>query len=421
MVADATPELDREDVYMPVLNAISLVLMFKAASAGLVTNARLQTLINVCGGDTALAAKHAGNVQGAGALLEFSIGPFMGKLSDVYGRKFVMQLVPLVQSFSYLMLLLRPQSLWVHYLRIPAIALDTAFFAGMRAMMSDVMTGRNIAENGFVHMQLAGVGFVMAPLLAPRFSRMNNFRIASFLTFVSYFVVLRMRETLSKSQRTPVSSVNFSSCNPFAFWRLFASGRGLRTLSLVSGVQTVTDPRLIEETAVLVMREKFALDDRGVQRQLFRMVAGLTAGTVVGKVTVKNLGRLGHTHFQHFFKLAGLLAWGSVTTDNGLLLTQFILLFGQRQRDGVETLMTELGVKQGMGKGQMEAYKMNWRSVSNIVSPLLMARIFAWGKAHNAIHAPLFVAAGFSLIAEMIFLTLRVEDLTSVLGVSKIE
>jgi len=56
-----------------------------------------------------------------------------------------------------------------------------------------------------------------------------------------------------------------------------------------------------------------------------------------------------------------------------------------------------------------------------ILSPLMLARAFAWGKASKAVSAPLFVAAGFSVLAEAIFLTLRYEDLTSVLGVEKIK
>jgi len=88
-----------------------------------------------------------------------------------------------------------------------------------------------------------------------------------------------------------------------------------------------------------------------------------------------------------------------------------LLMFSFRQRDGVETMMTEYGVKEGMGKGQMEAYKMNFRSIFNLIGPLVYARCFALGSnsASNGMLGaglPFSAAASFVGLAEMMLLTL---------------
>lgn len=420
-VHDEAPSLDDEKVYKPVLYSISSVLLFKALCHGLTVNARVKTFIGIFKGDTVAAAKTLGSISAIGALLEFVVGPAFGKLSDIYGRKFVMQLAPVAIFISNLLITLRPRALWVHFLRIPVIALDTAFFAAMRAMMADVMSGKNIAANGLMSMAPAGLATIAAPLLASRLSVNNCFRFSTVLAGLCIFVLNRMMETLPPWQRMKPSSFDVSSCNPFAFYHLFTNGRGLATLSLVSWVQTFTDSRLLEETATFVMRETAKLNDKGVQLQLTYMALSGFWSVPIGSASVKRLGRLGHTHFCHFFNVIGFLMWSRATSVGSLIRTQLILMFSQRKRDGVETLMTDVGVKKSMGKGQMEAYKMNLRSVSNFLAPMVYARVFTWGKTQGRPSSPFVFAAVISALSELIMLSLKECDLKSVLGVSKVE
>ena len=47
--------------------------------------------------------------------------------------------------------------------------------------------------------------------------------------------------------------------------------------------------------------------------------------------------------------------------------TKLVMLLGQRKRDGVETLVTEIGAAKGMGKGQVGGYKMNRFHTTRII------------------------------------------------------
>jgi hypothetical protein len=294
---------------------------------------------------------------------------------------------------------------------------DTAFFAAMRAMMADVMSGKNIAENGFINMALAGLAVAFAPLIAARSSARKNAQLATISGALSVLVMARMVETLPKCSRMSPNSLDWESCNPFAFRRLFTNGRGLATLSLVSGFQTYTDPRLMEECAILVMREKLKWSDRAIQVHLSIMSQSIVFGVGAGKFTVRALGRLNHTHMCHLVKIACFFWWSRANSLVAMRAVQGLMVFGQRQRDGVETLMTDVGVAKGMGKGQLEAYKMNWRSISNLLAPLVYARVFVWGRPNNNLGAPFVAAAIFTSFSEAVMLTLREADLTSVLAV----
>jgi hypothetical protein len=57
--------------------------------------------------------------------------------------------------------------------------------------------------------------------------------------------------------------------------------------------------------------------------------------------------------------------------------------FGERKRDGVETMITKLGVERGWGRGELAASMANFRSIANILAPLLFGYSYALGQRMN--------------------------------------
>ena len=154
----------------------------------------------------------------------------------------------------------------------------------MRAMLADVMSGENIAKNAFINMTLAGFGIVLGPRIAARHSAQQNFQLAMVCGAVGMWAVARLKETLVDSERMPV---DYSACSPFAFTRLFTNGKALASLSLVSGLQTFGDPRLTQESATLVMREKLGWDHKRIQNFLSTMGLSAVCGAGTAKVDEK--------------------------------------------------------------------------------------------------------------------------------------
>ena len=158
----------------------------------------------------------------------------------------------------------------------------------------------------------------------------------------------------------------------------------------------------MENVATLMAKEKLNYSDRKVSVFLTRIAFTNFLGVPLGKYSIKMLGRTLHTRVSHAVKVVAYFVWARLT-GSAMRYAQWILMFAARQRDGVETLITEIGVAKGFGKGQVEAYKMNWRSVTNFLAPLVYSNVFVYGKRWNILHLPLYAAIGFTLASELIF------------------
>ena len=390
-------EIDNPEVYKPVLYAISTTLAFQAMANNIVTNAQIQLLNSIYRGNTAQTALTIGKLKAAGAFAEFLIGPLMGQLSDAYGRRVVMLVCSLVNCLGKLLIVINPNRLYAHWLsQVPTIAFGTAYFATMRAQMADVMSGRNIAENAFMHMAPAGLAVVCAPLLAGRMAPLRCYQVSTLMFGVCAWILYNQEETLHKDNRRPLA---LSSMNPFAFVRLFTQGPLLRNLTLTSGIQTCTDSRLMESCVVQCMTERLKWCPAQVNKHLSVMAISGVLGVPCGQFSVKHLGRVWHTHSSHFFKVAAYYAWANASSSAQMRLAQFILMLGQRQRDGTETFITDVAVAKGFGKGECEANKMNWRSMANIIAPILYSKSFAT----QGVKAPFYLAIVLTLCAEAVF------------------
>ena len=149
---DATSEdrLDDPSVFKPVLSSISWCIVWKGLASTVITQAHINQMVANCNGDAGRAALVLGRIRAVGAAFEFLIGPLCGRLSDMYGRKVIMGASMVASMVGNMTIACFPRSTVAMVLgTIPMIALDTAFFAVMRAMLADVMSGKNIAQNAF--------------------------------------------------------------------------------------------------------------------------------------------------------------------------------------------------------------------------------------------------------------------------------
>ena len=95
--AEKKKVLDDPVVVKRVLTKISLVLGLKMMSAAVCLNARTECFLKIYGNDSAAVARTLGTITSAGALLEFLLGPMLGRFSDSYGRKPALFFAPFVR------------------------------------------------------------------------------------------------------------------------------------------------------------------------------------------------------------------------------------------------------------------------------------------------------------------------------------
>ena len=335
---------------------MSLIMSLKMLSSSVTVNARAECFLGIFRGDTAAASRALGNVAGAGALLEFLLGPLLGRFSDAFGRKPALLLAPLVTLLGNMLVSLAPASLGVHcFARVVMIAFDTAFFSAVRASQADVMSGSFMAQNAFMYMGLAGISVPLAPYIAGRLSPLNAFRLSAAAAGVaSLAVVVAVQETLQISERLALGPL--SACSPLAFLRLFRLGPTMSWLTVCSGLQTLTDYRLVEETSTLIMRDKLSWGSKQISRFLTLVGGYILCAPLAAKFSIKAFGRLGHTRFSNLANAVGYTCWARADSFRSMRNAQIPLVFGGRKRDGVETLMSDIGSHAyGMGKGELES------------------------------------------------------------------
>ncbi|MDP3523117.1 MAG: MFS transporter, partial [Hoeflea sp.] len=167
------------------------------------------------------AAFYNGGIAVLYALAQFAFSPFVGNLSDAYGRRPVLLIAQSGLALDYLLMALAPNLWWVAAARLVS-GMFGATVSTASAYVADVSTAENRARNfGFIGMAF-GLGFVIGPFLGGVLGGINihlPFLVAAALVTLNvvfgYFV---LPESLPRENRRPLAGLRQS--NPFAALRL---------------------------------------------------------------------------------------------------------------------------------------------------------------------------------------------------------
>lgn len=154
--------------------------------------------------DISEAAQLGGWLAFAYAFTQFLFAPFMGSLSDRFGRRPVLLISLMAFSVDYLILALAPTVAWLFVGRIVAGVTGASISTAM-AYISDVSTPENKAKNFGLVGAAFGIGFIIGPVIGGLLGQYGSrvpFYAAAILCFVNfvygYFV---LPESLSPEKR----------------------------------------------------------------------------------------------------------------------------------------------------------------------------------------------------------------------------
>src|SRR5690554_8086531 len=154
--------------------------------------------------DISEAAKLGGWLAFAYAFTQFLFAPFMGSLSDRFGRRPVLLTSLMAFAVDYLVLALAPTVAWLFVGRIIAGVTGASISTAM-AYISDVSTPENKAKNFGLVGAAFGIGFIIGPViggLLGQYGARVPFYAAAILCFVNfiygYFV---LPESLTPEKR----------------------------------------------------------------------------------------------------------------------------------------------------------------------------------------------------------------------------
>lgn len=210
-----------------------------------------------------------------GSFIEFLINPILGRLGDAVGRKTIL-MVGFISSFLLrLMATLNKSSYFFLALNFAVSrAFDTVIFTTIRASVSDLYTGEEMAAAMPRLGIAAGMSVILGPLLSVGLRRVTGssnvaLLLSTTLTGLNVLnVYSRFKETIGK--KIPFS---WKAASPFGFIEMLGKSPGMCKLMLTSWMQTITDGRNIVDTQFAFQRDQlgWTADQSGT----FVGVAGL--------------------------------------------------------------------------------------------------------------------------------------------------
>ncbi|MEM1038391.1 MAG: TCR/Tet family MFS transporter [Pseudomonadota bacterium] len=194
---------------------IILTVVIDMLGVGLAWPILPQLIKELGGGSLSESAILYGVLVSAFALVQFCLGPFVGMLSDRYGRRPVLLISLGGLGIDYIILALAPNLAWLVIARILA-GFFSATVSTANAYIADITPKEGRAAAFGMLGAAFGIGFTVGPLIGGVLGAVDlqyPFYLAAGLSFANLiFGYFMLPESLPKEKRQPI---DFAKANPF--------------------------------------------------------------------------------------------------------------------------------------------------------------------------------------------------------------
>ena len=361
-------------------------------------------------GSISEAAKYSGWLMFSYATLQFLFAPFLGGLSDQYGRRPVILLSLFGFGINYLVLALAPNIIWLFLGRIfqgiMGASLTTA-----SAYIADISTPEKKAQNFGLIGAAFGLGFILGPVIGGYLGQFGSrvpFIAAAAFTLINliygYFI---LPESLDKKNRR---KFDIKRANPIG------TLMSLKRYPVISGLLICIvlfniAQHATHSTWTFFTIEKFDWSEKlvGYSLGFIGLLAAIVQGGLI-RVIIPKLGNIKSVYFGMIFYILGLSLFAFA--EEGWMVFAFAipLSLGGISGPALQGIMTNKipDDEQGEFQGGMTSLV----SLTAIIGPLLMTNLFSYFTSENSFYyfpgAPFLVGAiisFFGLIIAVRFLS----------------
>ncbi len=353
------------------------------------------------GGDTAYAAETWGVFATAWALMQFLFSPFLGALSDRWGRRPVILISCLGLGLDYIVMALAPSVGWLLFGRILS-GITASSFSVSAAYVADVTPPERRAAGFGVLGAAFGLGFVVGPALGgllggidPRLPFWCAAGLALLSALYGFFV---LPESLPPEKR---SAFSWSRANPVGALQLLRAYPGLTGLAVVN---------LLFQLARYVLPSVFVLYT-GYRYGWNAETTGLTL-TFTGLLNIAVEGWLVRRFVKRFGERISMYSGLSCGTVGflwmalaptapwfwaGMPIFALMGLFNP----GLQSLMTQRVMP--TEQGRLQGANTSIVGIAGMIAPALFTGSFAWfiggGSGWHLPGAPFLLAASLTFAA----------------------
>lgn len=389
---------------LPVVFLLSTVTL-NAMGIGLILPVMPDLIQEVTGQPLADAALIGGVLSTVFAAMQFLFAPFMGRLSDAYGRRPVLLGTLAIMVVDYVVLALA-NAFWMLLLARMIGGFASATQSTASAAIADLSEPGKRAR-GFGMISAAfGLGFVLGPVLGGLLGELGArapFWAAGLLCGAGALLgTLTFPETHASVNRRPVT---WRGINPLGAFRALNRLPGLTRVLIVYFLYNVafgTYPAIWSFFA----QAQFAWSPSmvGLSLGVFGISFALVQGGLMG-LLLRAFGEWGTAALGLCVSALGFAALGLVS--NGMLVLFFapVAAIGATYAPAQQALLSQrLGPDE---QGALQGVLTSTVAVAMMVAPALMSQVFAHFTAPERLHpfpgAPFIVAMMLVLMALVLF------------------
>lgn len=383
-LANATPIL-----MLPVMSAhaprqpatifIFITLVIAMLGIGLIIPVLPGLITQLSGGQVADGAHIYGWIVGIFALMQFIGSPFLGALSDRYGRRRVILIALAGSSIDYIVMALAPTLGWLFVARMIA-GLTAGVLATANAYIADVTPPEKRAQAFGMLGAAFGLGFIIGPaiggLLGSYSLRLPFWVAACFAGLNWLYGFFILPESLAPENRRPFSWSRANPIGSLLALRRFPVVLGLSECYFILSIAQT----MLQSVWVLYMGARYGWSTAQVGGSL--AVVGVTS-IVVQVGLVKHLvARLGETQSVIVglaISIGAQICYGLATQS---WMIYAIIVVGSLAGMGGPALQSYItrhvpANEQGAVQGALSGLA----SIAGIIGPPLAAWSFGWGIA----------------------------------------
>ncbi|QCX53790.1 TCR/Tet family MFS transporter [Elizabethkingia sp. JS20170427COW] len=383
---------------------IFITLLIDITGWGIIIPVIPKLIEELISGDISQAAQYGGWISFAYAFTQFIFAPFVGNLSDKYGRRPIILLSLFGFAVDYIILALSPTIVWLFIGRIIA-GITGASITTASAYIADISTEENRAKNFGLIGAAFGMGFIIGPVLGGvlgQYGARVPFYAAAVLCFINfvygYFI---LPESLTPENRRPF---DWKRTNPIGSLLMLKKHKNIAQLTLVLILVYIAGHAVQSNWSFFTMY-RFGWDERavGLSLGLIGLLVGLVQGGLIRWINPK-IGNAKSIYYGLFLYAIGMLLFAFAS--KGWMMMVFLIPYSLGGICGPALQSIITGNVSPKEQGELQGALTSLMSATSIVGPPLMTNIFFYFTQPSAIiyfpGAPFFLAFVMMLLGAVI-------------------
>ena len=365
----------------PALGFIFLTLLLDVTGLGIIIPVLPKLIEELIHGDISKAASYGGWLTFAYAIMQFTFSPFIGNLSDKFGRRPVLLFSLFGFGVDYIFLSFAPTIGWLFVGRIIA-GITGASFTTATAYIADISAPKDRAKNFGLVGAAFGLGFIIGPVIGGLLGAYGSrvpFIASAILTFINliygYFV---LPESLTVEHRRPF---DWKRANPFGAFKHLKKYPAVAALA-VSYFLVYMAGQAVQSVWAYFGIERFEWSTKmiGLSLGMVGLLVGLVQGVLIRFIN-PILGNVKSVYIGFGLYALGLALFSMA--NEGWMMFVFLVPYcvGGISGPALQSIIT--GHVPANEQGELQGTLTSLISATSIISPIIMTNLFAHFTSKN--------------------------------------